>query len=110
MVFGRNMPKRSKRDALRGKVFAIQLPEERMRAADSWANDHGVSRSEAVADLLGQSLALGRPMPKDRRAKAAELAAKEIDKLSNPSAPDEERQKRKRRLLEGPRELRNMRR
>jgi hypothetical protein len=96
MAFGRNIARKAGRAAQQG--FRDPTPRS------------GVSRSEAVADLLGQSLALVRPMPKDRRAKAAELAAKEIDKLSNPSAPDEERQKRKRRLLEGPRELRNMRR
>jgi hypothetical protein len=37
-----------------------------------------------------------------RAAKAQEMAAQEIDRLIDPSAPDEERQRRKRRLLEGP--------
>jgi metal-responsive CopG/Arc/MetJ family transcriptional regulator len=90
--------------------LAIQLPEELMHAVDRWATDHGISRSEAITDLLGKALALARPTTKDIRAKAAELAAKEIDKVSNSSAADEERQKRKRRLLEGPREFRSKRR
>jgi hypothetical protein len=37
------------------------------------------------------------------------LAGKQIDKLSDPSATDEERQQRKRRLLKGPGEFREMR-
>jgi hypothetical protein len=39
-----------------------------------------------------------------KAAKASEMAAQEIDRLIDPSAPDEERQRRKRRLLKGPKE------
>jgi hypothetical protein len=42
-------------------------------------------------------------------AKAADMAAREIDKLADPSATSDERQQRKRRLLEGPREFRDIR-
>jgi hypothetical protein len=42
----------------------------------------------------------------ERRAGSAE---EQIEKLIDPSAPDEERQQRKRRLLKGPREFREMR-
>jgi ribosomal protein S27E len=44
-----------------------------------------------------------------RVAKAQEIAAQEIDRLIDPSAPDEERQRRKRRLLKGPKEFRDIR-
>jgi hypothetical protein len=44
-----------------------------------------------------------------RAAKAQEMAAQEIDRLIDPSAPDEERQRRKRRLLKGPKEFRDVR-
>src|SRR5437868_10761477 len=43
-------------------------------------------------------------------AKARDLADQEIDKLSDQSATAEERQERKRRLLKGPREFRDIRR
>jgi hypothetical protein len=43
-------------------------------------------------------------------SKASELAAQKIDELSDPSATDEERQTRKRRLLKGPKEFRDIRR
>jgi ribosomal protein S27E len=42
-------------------------------------------------------------------AKAGEMASQEIDRLSDPSATDEERQRRKRRLLKGPKEFRDVR-
>jgi hypothetical protein len=47
--------------------------------------------------------------PTKRKAKASELAAQEIDRLVDPSAPNEERQRRKRRLIKGPKEFREFR-
>jgi hypothetical protein len=42
-------------------------------------------------------------------SKASDMAAQQIDKLMDSSAPAEERQQRKRRLLRGPREFRDIR-
>jgi hypothetical protein len=42
-------------------------------------------------------------------AQASDLAAHQIDKLANPAMPEEERRARKRRLLKGPREFRDLR-
>ena len=44
-----------------------------------------------------------------RAEKARAMAGQEIDRLSDPSATDEERQRRKRRLLKGPKEFRDVR-
>jgi hypothetical protein len=44
-----------------------------------------------------------------KAAKASEMASQEIDRLIDPSAPDEERQRRKRRLIKGPKEFRDVR-
>ena len=44
-----------------------------------------------------------------KAAKALEMAGQEIDRLSDPSATDEERQRLKRRLLKGPKEFRDVR-
>jgi phage terminase large subunit GpA-like protein len=44
-----------------------------------------------------------------KAAKASEMAARQIDRLVDPSAPDEERQRRKRKLLRGPKEFRDIR-
>ena len=45
----------------------------------------------------------------DRAAKAQAMAGQEIDRLSDPSATEKERQRRKRRLLKGPQEFRDVR-
>ena len=42
---------------------------------------------------------------KRSRRKAAEMAAREIDRLGDQTATSEERAKRKRRLIKGPREF-----
>jgi uncharacterized protein YlaI len=44
-----------------------------------------------------------------RAAKARQMAGRAVDRLSDPSATDEERQSRKRRLLKGPKEFRDIR-
>jgi hypothetical protein len=70
------------------------------------------SRPEAVRRLVELGLAAMQPMrrrsPK-ATSKALDLASKQIDKLSDPSATDEERQQRKRRLIKGPKEFREIR-
>jgi hypothetical protein len=51
-----------------------------------------------------------RPVVRTKKgAKASEMASQEIDRLIDPSAPDEERQRRKRRLIKGPKEFRDVR-
>jgi hypothetical protein len=50
-----------------------------------------------------------RPNNREQKAaKARELAGQELDRLSDPSATDEERQRRKRKLLKGPKEFRDI--
>jgi ribosomal protein S27E len=61
-----------------------------------------------IAALHGPSAY--RPSVRSKRAaKAREMASQEIDRMSDPSATDEERQRRKRRLLKGPKEFRDIR-
>jgi hypothetical protein len=50
-----------------------------------------------------------RDLGPSEAVKAAEIAGQEIDRLSDPLATDEERQLRKRRLIEGPQEFRDIR-
>jgi hypothetical protein len=69
--------------------------------------------SEATRRLVELGLTVKappRPVSKsDRRLRAAELAAKTIDKIVDPAAPPEERAQRRRRLTKGPEEFREMR-
>ena len=65
-----------------------------------------------------QSIITTLHAPSDRRrgtrtkksAKASEIAAREIDRLIDPAVPTEEQQRRKRRLIKGPKEFQDMRR
>jgi hypothetical protein len=70
------------------------------------------TRTVAIRRLLAQSLAssLGIQRTSEKAAsKASQMAAKEIDRLADTSVAVEEQAKRKRRLLNGPREFRSFR-
>ena len=90
------------------------LPSGLLARVDRWAasQQDDPSRPEALQRLVELGLAVTqRAGAHTRRAtKAAELASQEIDRLSDPSATDEERQLRKRRLIKGPKEFRDLRR
>jgi hypothetical protein len=52
----------------------------------------------------------GSGQPSQKAAvKASDMAGRRIDKIGDPSATAQERQDRKRRLIKGPREFRDMR-
>ena|SRR6476646_571803 len=68
--------------------------------------------SEAIRQLVGR--ALSGEKPGGRRSAAATIdaslmAGRTIDRLADRSAPDEEQASRKKRLLQGPKEFREMR-
>jgi hypothetical protein len=68
--------------------------------------------SEAIRSLVKQGLASASIAVKRNlkaASKASHLAGAEIDRLSDRSATDEERASRKRRLLKGPKEFRDIR-
>ena len=66
--------------------------EQFLELAKKWMSD---------AESIDQRMGLA--------AKASEMAGEEIDRLGDPLATDEERQIRKRRLIEGPQEFRDIR-
>jgi hypothetical protein len=70
--------------------------ERFLELAKKWMSD---------AESIDQSIEL---RPKEA-AKASEMAGEEIDRLGDPSATDEEQQLRKRRLINGPQEFRDIR-
>jgi Ribbon-helix-helix protein, copG family len=94
-------------------VSAIRLPPKLTTSIDKWAAHNGAaSRSQAIRRLVELGLASARPL-KQRSAKAAakasDMAGRQIDKLADPAMPAEERHARKRRLVKGPREFRDLR-
>jgi len=83
-----------------------------MKANDK--NDHDVADivcdecKSIIATLHGPS-AHRAGVRTDGAEKARAMAGQEIDRLIDPSATEEERQRRKRRLLKGPKEFRDVR-
>jgi Arc/MetJ-type ribon-helix-helix transcriptional regulator len=95
--------------------MAVRLPPDLKSKVGAWASrqDDKPSLSEAIRRLLERALtgtnAL-RQRSKGSRRKATEMAAREIDLLGDQSATGEERASRKRKLIRGPKEFRDMRR
>jgi hypothetical protein len=105
--------KRSPRSTGHDAFTTVRLSSELREHVDAWAAKQRdkPARHEAILRLVGLGLETThrRESPTKRAEKASEMAAQEIDRLSDPSATDEERQLRKRRLIKGPKELRDIR-
>jgi Arc/MetJ-type ribon-helix-helix transcriptional regulator len=94
-------------------MVTARMPAPLIKSVDSWAakNADG-SRSEAIRRLVELGLAGSTPTKHrspEEAAKASDMAGRQIDQLANPAMPEEERRARKRRLIKGPREFRDMR-
>jgi hypothetical protein len=89
------------------------LPEQ-IAAVDIWISRQGptLTRPEAIRRLVELGLAGSSPAaPRGTGAitKASNMAAREIDRMTDKSASAAERAARKRRLIKGPKEFRDMR-
>jgi hypothetical protein len=116
------VPKKKRGPAPTGKGVQIggRWQPDELAAVDKWRRkeDDLPSRSEAIRRLveigLSKSETTKRPKvlstAKQSAARAAELAAKTIDKHLDPDAHPEEREVRKRKLVEGPSVFRDARR
>ena len=98
----------------KGEPILVRLQPAQLAALDAWIarQDAQLSRPEAIRRLLEHGLAVSQPVKsrtQKARSTALDLASTQLDRLLDPSAPDEERQRRKRRLLKGPKEFRDMR-
>jgi hypothetical protein len=89
------------------KVIFDVLPAGRKNDHDAADIVCGECRS-IIATLHAPSSQQPSKRPKGA-AKAREMAGQTLDRLIEPSATDEERQTRKRRLLKGPKEFRDIR-
>jgi hypothetical protein len=93
-------------------VTAARLPPALGAEVDKWAvlQADAPTRSEAIRRLVELGLTVKKKSaPSERqRAALADLAAKAIDSLTV-EAPDDEKASRKRRLLKGPEEFREVR-
>jgi hypothetical protein len=96
-------------------VVAIRLSNGTAGEIDAWAEQRQMTRSDAIRRWIENGLdeewmprKVGRTSAKSA-ARASRLAGKEIDRQADQSASVEERASRKRRLLKGPKEFRDMR-
>jgi Arc/MetJ-type ribon-helix-helix transcriptional regulator len=93
----------------------VHLGASILKTLDKWRRKRRdlPSRAEAIRLLVERGLAgnatIARQLGKRGRRKAAELASREIDRLSDQTVTNEERTRRKRRLIKGPREFRDLR-
>ena len=98
----------------RTECFEMRLDTSMLERVDAWRRkqEDSPSRGEAIRRLVEHSLGSTSDTPQmDTKAqhKAAELASREIDHLGDQAATDEQRAQRKRRLIKGPREFRELR-
>jgi hypothetical protein len=94
-------------------VTAVRLSPEAGVAVDQWATrqDDKPSRSEAIRRLVELGLSVKtKSAPSERqRAALADLASKAIDSLTVRTADSDEKASRKRRLIKGSEEFREVR-
>src|SRR6476469_2397763 len=95
-------------------TITARLPETTISSVDKWATKNYTTRSEAIRRLVEMALVLTHGKPRKLSKKAislsSALAAEEIDRLQHGHAATPDQQaSRKRRLLKGPTEFRDMR-
>jgi hypothetical protein len=97
-------------------LIGLRVPPGEMASIEGWIKAQPKprpSRPEAIRRLAQLGLAasiLARPPNPKTRAKAADMAGAAIDRHADPSASSAEQASRKRRLLKGPKEFRELRR
>ena len=93
-------------------LVSARLPQELIDQVEDWATTNEASRSEAIRRLveIGLTVKTRPKQPSPAHAeRAKEVAAKQLDQLVDQSASAEEQASRKRRLLKGPEEFRDVR-
>src|SRR3954447_22370801 len=103
----------------KGTLIGVRLQPDALRAVDTWAaRQHDTpSRPEAIRRLVETSLKMQGERPTAKRASgsaatklSSEMASETINRLSDKSATMDEQARRRRRLIKGPSEFREMRR
>ena len=97
-------------DEGRDPVSSVQLPESLVAAVDAWAEAHHIFRSDAIRQLVELGLKIA-PVPTSHHAVKNESfniedeAISQVRALLDPSLPADERERRIRRLVDGPPEF-----
>jgi hypothetical protein len=95
----------------RDPISAVKMPESLTAAVDHWAETHHLSRSDAIRTLVELGLKVappalppGHPLASDA-TRIEELAVHELEGLLDPALSEDERERRIRRLTDGPPEF-----
>ena len=102
------------RDEGRDALGAVQLPQSLVAAVDAWAQARHIERSEAIRQLVELGLKVAPASTshhaiKNEAFQIEDEAIGRIRELLDPSLSDEERERRIRRLVEGPPEFSDQR-
>ena len=96
----------------RDAISAVRLSQRLTSDVDAWAEAHNTVRSDAIRQLLELGLSASSFHPRhdcrtvrDQEAEIEQQATAQIDLLLDPSLPPDERERRRRRLIEGPPEF-----
>ena len=97
-----------------GKPVGLRLYPDLERQIDAWASKQAdkPSRPEAIRRLVEHALTAkgpARPPSKGAARKASEIAARELEPLGDKTLHPDERNRRKRALIKGPKEFRDIR-
>jgi hypothetical protein len=98
----------------REAISAVKLSEKLTADVDAWAEAHDTVRSDAIRQLveLGLSASLSGPAASSASCNPLDIegrAVRQIGQLLDPSLPADERERRIRRLTEGPPEFSDQR-
>jgi hypothetical protein len=98
----------------KGELIGVRLQPLQLSDLDAWIarQGHELSRPEAIRRLVEKALVgKGAPRPPSKEAahKASKMAALELEPLGDKTLPPEERDRRKRALIRGPKEFRDVR-
>ena len=105
-------PKRGGLPSTRDRHVTARMPSTLIAEVEAWAIASDANRSDAFRQLVELGLARSKsagPISAKSAERARQLAAKTIDGLVDAAAPVEETANRKRRLLKGPEEFREVR-
>jgi hypothetical protein len=112
----RGRPKGAKGALPAMAVIAIRLPTDLVDLIDEWGAERGMTRSASLRRWIENGVnERWKPLQQQpalraqTRAQAAAMAAETIDRHTDQSAAPEEQASRKRRLLKGPKEFREIR-
>ena len=98
-----------------GIQIQVRIQPGRLAVLDAWIQrqEDRPSRPEAIRRLFELGLSVDkvarRGVAKETSRKASDLAAREVERVRDPSHPPEDHARRKRALIHGPKEFRDIR-